>query len=169
MGKPKILIIGHKRHGKDTMAEILRDNFDFTFKSSSMAAAEIFIYDELKDKYNYQSFKECFEDRVNHRGEWYDLITGYNTSDRMRLAKEILRTNDCYVGMRNSEELEQSSKLFDLIIWVDASERLPLEESSSMTGKISQADIVIQNNGTLAEFEQKVIRLGNFLYPKKEN
>lgn len=97
----KLLIIGHKRHGKDTLAEIFRDNFGMTFNSSSNAAAEIFIYDALKNKYGYKSFKECFYDRMNKRAEWYDLICEYNVKDKARLAKDILKDNDCYVGMRD--------------------------------------------------------------------
>ena len=51
----KILIIGHARHGKDTVADILYKNFNLTYTGSSQAAAEIFLYDALKDKYGYKS------------------------------------------------------------------------------------------------------------------
>lgn len=164
---PKVLIIAHKRFGKDTMAEILERHFHFTFESSSMAAARIFIYDELKDKYGYETFEECYEDRVNHRSEWYDLICEYNKDDKMRLAKEILNNSDCYVGMRDYYELEEAAKLFDIVVWVDAEKRLPLEDKTSMTCTKQQADIIIENNTTLEDFKWKVLRLGNlFLEPK---
>ena len=97
---PKLLIIGHQRHGKDTLAEILNEEFGLRFKSSSLSAAEIFIYDELKYKYEYKTPEECFEDRVNHRAEWYNMICDYNKDDKARLAKGILESADCYVGMR---------------------------------------------------------------------
>ena len=42
-----ILIIGHARHGKDTVAEFLEEIFGLTFMSSSQAAADIFIYEVL--------------------------------------------------------------------------------------------------------------------------
>lgn len=163
---PKLLIIGNARHGKDSMAEILRDEFNFKFKSSSQAASEIFIYDELKSKYGYTTPEECFEDRVNHRAEWHDLICEYNKEDKARLAKGILEHADCYVGMRDSKEIEECIKqgLFDLIIWVDASNRMPLEGKDSFSIEKSDADIVIYNNGTFDEFREKVIRFGNILY-----
>ncbi len=63
----KLLVLGHKRHGKDTFAELLAEEFKYTFESSSQAAADIFLYDELKDKYSYETPEECFEDRMNHR------------------------------------------------------------------------------------------------------
>ena len=153
------------RHGKDSMAEILQENFGLKFKSSSEAAAEIFIYNELKDKYGYNTPFECFEDRVNHRSEWYDLICDYNSLDKAKLAKGILENADAYVGMRDSSEIKECIKqgLFDLIIWVDASDRLPLEDASSFNISKSDADIIIDNNGTFEEFKDRVIRLGKVL------
>lgn len=165
MELPKLLIIGHARHGKDSMAEILQENFGLKFKSSSEAASEIFIYDELKEKYNYKTPTECFEDRVNHRAEWHQLICEYNVDDKAKLAKGILKYADCYVGMRDYREIKEciNQNLFDLIIWVDASERLPLEDSSSFNIDKEDADIIIDNNGTYEEFENRVIRLGEAL------
>jgi hypothetical protein len=165
MKLPKLLIIGHARHGKDSMAEILQENFGLKFKSSSEAAAEIFIYDVLKEKYNYKTPQECFKDRVNHRAEWHQLICEYNINDKARLAKGILEHADCYVGMRDYREIKEciNQNLFDLIIWVDGSERLPLEDVSSFNIDKEDADIIIDNNGTYDEFENRVIRLGEAL------
>jgi hypothetical protein len=165
MKLPKLLLLGHARWGKDSMAEILQEQFGLKFKSSSQAAAEIFIYDKLKEKYGYNTPEECFEDRVNHRAEWYQLICDYNIDDKAKLAKGILEHADVYVGMRDYREIREciNQNLFDLIIWVDASERLPLEDVSSFNIKKSDADIIIENNGTYDEFKEKVIRLGNAL------
>ncbi len=165
MNNIKLLIISHARWGKDTLAEFLRDEFDLKFISSSQACADIFIYDELKGKYGYTTPEECFEDRVNHRTEWYQMICNYNISDKARLAKDILEHNNTYVGMRDWAEIKecQNQKLFDLIIWVDASERLPSESSSSFNITKSNADIIIENNGTLEEFKLKALSLGKFL------
>jgi hypothetical protein len=165
MELPKLLLIGHARHGKDSMAEILQENFGLKFKSSSQAAAEIFIYDVLKEKYGYNTPEECFEDRVNHRAEWHQLICEYNIDDKAKLAKGILQQTDCYVGMRDYREIKEciNQNLFDLIVWVDASERLPLEDSSSFNIDKEDADIIIDNNGVYEEFENRVIRLGEAL------
>ena len=45
--------------------------------------------------------------------------------------------------------------LFDLIVWVDASDRLPLEPATSFNIDKSCADIIINNNGTLDEFKSR--------------
>jgi hypothetical protein len=163
---PKVCIVGSARWGKDSMAEILRDNFGLKFISSSQAAADIFIYDELKVKYGYKTPEECFEDRVNHRAEWYELICEYNKNDKARLAKGILEKANCYVGMRDSSEIKECIKqgLFDLIIWVDASERLPPESADSFNITKLDADVIVENNGTYDEFLEKVMRLGKILY-----
>lgn len=156
----KTLIIGHARHGKDTVAEIIREEHGLTFESSSQAAARIFLYDVLKEKYGYQSAEECFEDRVNHRAEWYDLICEYNREDKTRLAREILKTSDMYVGMRDREEIETciDRKVFERIIAV-YDHRKPKENRSSFNMSLDVADDIILNSGTLEDLREKVKEL----------
>ena len=167
--KPKLLIIGHGRHGKDTVAEILAER-GYTFKSSSLAAAEIFIYLRLKDQFGYNDFEECYNDRNSSdekRKIWYDLICEYNRDDRARLARDILKTSDCYVGMRDRGEIDAcvSEKLFDLVIWVDASDRLSYREpGTSFKIDKSYGDIIIDNNGSLDDLKIRVNRLFKVLY-----
>lgn len=165
---PKILVVGNARHGKDSVAEIFSEHFDFTYSSSSEAASKIFIFETLKDKYGYKTIEECFNDRVNHRSEWYDLICDYNKDDKAKLAKEILEISDAYIGMRDREEIDEciKQKLFDLIIWVDASDRLPLEDSSSFNIDKSCADVIIDNNSDLETLKKKVLRIGKIIFKK---
>lgn len=162
----RLLIIGHARSGKDTLAEYWANEFGFTYESSSEAAARIFIYEQLKKKYGYNSLDECIADRVNHRSKWYDLICWYNVDNKSRLAEEIMATSDCYVGMRDSAEIQKCKeiKLFDLIIWIDASKRLPLEPKSSFNIDIGDADIIIDNNDSEDVFLQRAYRLGCIIF-----
>jgi len=44
--------------------------------------------------------------------------------------------------------------VFDVSVFVDASERLPLEQGMTVTPDM--CDIVVQNNGTLKEFMKKI-------------
>ncbi|MDB4335572.1 hypothetical protein N9994_00755 [bacterium] len=164
----KLCIIGHMRMGKDSMAEILRDEYGMTFESSSQSASDIFLYDLLKEKYGYETSEECFEDRHNHRQEWYESICEYNKDDKARLAKGIVERTGCYVGMRDREEIKEcvKQKLFDLIVWVDASDRLPEEPSTSFNIDKSCADVIIENNGTYEEFYEKVLRFGDIVFDK---
>ncbi len=146
--KPKLMIIGYGRHGKDTVCDLLAKR-GYTFESSSMCAAKIFLYEKLKDKYGYKSFEECYEDRHNHRAEWYKEIKSYNTPDLGKLAKQIYSEFHIYCGIRDRDEFYslKNDKAFDYALWVDASERLPPESKDSMNLTIEDADIVIDNNG----------------------
>jgi len=155
----KLLIIGHGRHGKDTVAAMLKEEFGLTHLASSEASSTIFVFDALREKYGYTTVDECFKDRANHRAEWYDLICDYNKYDQARLAKEIVRRANIYVGMRSSIELEECIKqnVFDLIIGV-IDPRKPLEDPGSMTIDINKySDVLIINDSTLDELRIKTI------------
>lgn len=157
----KLLILGHARHGKDTVAEMLKQEFNVDFLSSSEACAKIFIYDLLKEKYGYANFRLCYEDRVNHRTEWHDLIVDYNKKDPAKLAKEILKENNCYVGMRSDRELQECNKqgLFDLIIGV-YNPRVPEENKESFNIDFwSSCDIIIPNNTSIDDLRNRVRKI----------
>ena len=140
----KYLVIGHGRHGKDTVCEILQQ-LGLTFVSSSWFVAEKVIFPHM----NYDTVQECYDDRHNHRQQWHDLIHEYCKDDHSRLVKEILAENDIYCGLRNRKEFEASKHLFDVVFWVDRSEHLPPESSNELTA--DDADFVIDNNGSLEE------------------
>ena len=157
----KLLIIGHARHGKDTVAQELKDLYGYTFESSSVVASRIFLYDTLKEKYGYTSPEQCFEDRANHRAEWHDLICEYNKDDKARLAKDILKNADIYVGMRSDEECEECLRqgVFDLVIGV-FDPRKPLEPRDSFNINIwDRSDIIIPNHQGLAELRNRILKL----------
>lgn len=157
MKKQKLLIIGHGRHGKDTVAKMIGDLTGMSFKSSSEMAAQIFIYDELKGKYGYKSFVECFEDRHNHRQEWYELIRDYNNPDKAKLAKEILKYNDMYVGMRDQDEIDKcvEDDVFDIIIGVYDPNK-PLEPKESFNINLFESSHFLIPTGDLSRTEKNV-------------
>ena len=175
--KPKLLVIGHGRHGKDTVCDLLKKHNHFTFSSSSWFCAKSVILPAIVQAYEdgtavsgetppkYRAIRACFADRHNWRKFWFDSITAFNTPDRSRLAREITAKFDVYGGMRNREELTSSiaDKVFDCIVWVDASKRLPPEDASSCTVTMEDADYVIDNNGP----EEDLLRhIQDFLYSK---
>jgi hypothetical protein len=168
--KPRILVLGHARHGKDTVCEMLRDRYGLTFTSSSMFCAEKVVWPAMQRVNrewleasetqsqgrpfpDYASAQECFDDRGNHRAFWYDTITKYNESNRGRLAREIFAENDVYAGVRNKNEFHaiKNAGLYDVAIWVDRSDHLPPEDRASCTVEPWMADFVLDNNGTLEE------------------
>lgn len=148
-----LLIIGHGRHGKDTVAEMLRDAHGYSFMSSSEFVLHEAIWEDW-GKYNYDTIDECFNDRAQHRAIWARMITMYNTPDKTRTARTMLeRGHNLYVGMRKRDELLacKAHGLFDAIIWVDRSEHLPEEPYTSMdlTAKDADREWYVDNNGSL--------------------
>lgn len=178
--RPKLLILGHARHGKDTVGEwFVRKGY--TFVSSTRFVMEKAVWPEFKHRagrkpsptethllpFTYSAWpdyfdqEECFEDRDKFRAFWFDCIADYNRPDRSRLGRELFAEYDIYVGLRNWHELEalRLNKAFDLCIWVDASERVGPEPSSSCTVLPTQADVVIDNNGTLEDLDKVLLVL----------
>jgi len=157
--KPKILIVGHGRHGKDTVAEMLRDRFGFKFISSSEFVGRVAIWGDIG--HEYYDFDMMFADRINRRALWKDLIQAYNTPDETRTAREMFGQGyNIYCGMRRREELlaGKAAGLFDSIWWVDRSLHLPPEGEDSMSILPTDADVFINNNGTLEDLLSEVFK-----------
>ena len=166
MGKPKLLIIGHGRHGKDTVAQLIADKMGLTFSSSSDFVGRKAIW-PMWGKERYDSYEAMFADRVNYRSTWGDLIEAYNTPDASRTGSEMIAEgNDMYVGMRRVREWAacMKNKVFDHVIWVDACQRLPLEPSDSMEMTREHADMFIDNNGPESNLDIAVSNLQELLH-----
>lgn len=153
-GDFRFIMMGHMRHGKDTACEYLHKKYGLSFASSSRVACDLFIFEKMKVEYGYQTADECFEDRVNHRDYWYDEICEFNTPDKGKLGKIILKSNNGYCGIRDSKEFYKlkADGAFSVSIWVDAHDRLPPEGLSSMDLTQNDAEIILDNNGTEAQF-----------------
>jgi hypothetical protein len=154
----KTLIIGHAGHGKDTVADILQKSYGYKGEDSSRASLRIFLFDILQKRYGYATPEEAYQDRVNHRGEWYNEICEYNKDDKARLGRAIMADNDIYIGMRSHDEIRacKGAKLFDIVIGV-FDPRKPLEPESSFSIDLwKEADVVLVNNGTISKLERSI-------------
>jgi len=170
--KRKVLLLGYGRHGKDTVAEMLRDHYGLSFTSSSLFCAEkVMMPAFLRARQEwlstplgpetgktsipmlYDSVEACFNDRHNHRKFWFDEIERFNTPDKASLGKAIFAEHDIYCGLRSKREFAavKNSGLYDVCIWVDRSDHVPPEDKSSCTVEPWMADYVLDNNGTLEE------------------
>lgn len=179
----KLLIIGHGRHGKDTVAEILRDYHGLSFRSSSHWCAEHVIYPKAKEEgfagdwkwlYNcrHKNFPSSFwEGKFCGREFWYNSILEYNkTYGGAAVARELLKEVDVYVGMRSRYEFDSAMKegLFDHVIWVDRSEHLPPEGSESMELDSGDSNLIVDNNKGLKELWLNTYDLVEYIN-KQEN
>ena len=161
---PKLLIVGHGRHGKDTVCEML-EAYEYTFQSSSKFCSELFIFEDLKDQYNYKDEEECYVDRHNHRTEWYNMIHNYCKEDLAKLGRNLFDKHDIYCGLRNKREFfaMQNTGVFDYCIWVDRSNHLEAEATDSMSLEQWMSDFTIDNNGTLEDLKFNLDQLMNYL------
>lgn len=156
----KVVIIGYARHGKDEVGRLLCQHYpQLRVPNTSYVAAVEIVYPALHGE--YACVAECYNDRHNRRADWFRLIGDYNAQDPARFAKMILRDHgDVYIGLRSQVSLAQVRPLVSLVVWVDASRRLKTKESeSSCTVTAEMADIVVDNNGSLAELEERVLDL----------
>ena len=158
--RPKILILGYARHGKDTVGGILQRDYGYKFTSSSWFCAKETIWPNWGCAV-YEHIHDMFEDRVNHRVLWMQMISAYNTPDKARTARTMIeRGYDLYVGMRRADELAEcrTQGIFDHVIWVDRSKHLPPEIGSTDL-RPEHADYIINNNADLIDLEYEVKRL----------
>lgn len=156
----KLLIIGHGRHGKDSVADIINELWATQGISSSMFAAERVVFRALRDE--YPDAQACYEDRANRRTLWFELIRMYSEHDPARLARELLQEYDIYVGMRCRAEFDacMAQGLFDYVIWVDATARgIPQEPSSSMELTPEDATYCVYNDGDLQKLYSSTVEL----------
>lgn len=120
----KILVLGHGGYGKGTFCKMLEEIHGLKSMSSSQAALP-YIFPALQAVNTaYSSHERAYNERHECRQLWKELISLYNYPDKTTLAREILGKVDIYDGMRCNVEYAASVHLFDLILWVDASERV---------------------------------------------
>ena len=165
----KLLVIGHARHGKDTFCEMLRDRYGMRFETSSLVACREFLFDlSVEHGLGFVSPEDLYKRRGEVRPWMHDEIRAFNEGDLTRLARLVTKDNDIYCGMRNREELEacKAAAVFDAVVWVDRCEHLLPEPMESMQLRKNDADVVIDNNGSLkdlqdqADFLMLMFRLG---------
>lgn len=169
----KLLITGMKQHGKDTVCELLASisGGRLAYISSSLALIDEGIFDDdIKAFYPEAVLAHGIEDvrsifyveRDMHRKLMFNRINEYCVKGT-ETAELIFNTYKCdiYNGMRNNREFYacKNAGLFDLTIWVDGSERKPAESKDSMKLTKYDCDIILDNNGTLSQLQDRCERL----------
>lgn len=145
----KILVLGDAQHGKDTVADLLRDEHGFKHYSASKVILDDIVWPVLGPLYS--SKEEAYADRVNHRATWFDLVKAKLVHQPTYIVEKCLANGDLYCGVRSLTEFKAVRDYFDFILWIDASGRgVPPEPSSSMEIDKSVADFIIYNERDLA-------------------
>lgn len=185
MPRTKLMIVGHGRHGKDTVCEILARDWGYSWTTSSKIASGVVweraakwrnsgMSAEMKEEAcrivdTCLTIEDCFEDRHHsHRTRqfWYEAIAEYSREDPTSLTRDIFKQCDIYAGIRNPRELHAAQRAQDLnflTVWVDRSQVLPPEPSTSMGIEPWMADKIVDNNGTLEDLEKRVAALVSYI------
>lgn len=158
--RPRLLLISNARWGKNSVGDLLEQHGYKCFHSSTFATEQIMMPYFAEHGNPYTSTEACFADRVNHRKIWHDEIERYNLPTYTRMTWDMINGGyDVYVGMRSRLEFTASRHLYDRVIWIDASQRLPAEGHDSNGLNAGDADEILDNNGTLTELSGLVVTL----------
>jgi hypothetical protein len=162
----KLNINGYARHGKDTVADMFCEEANLKKLPASLMYAEDIMTAGILGPYD--SIEECFEDRVNHRAEWYDFIRSITDDNPFHYVIKTLTEGDMYVGHRSRYAFEKTQSMCDATIWVDASERgLPQEGRDSCNLDHFGHDFVINNGLSIAHTRRQVQDIIRFLKNKE--
>lgn len=74
-GMPRLMVMGHGRHGKDTVCEMMEEMYGIRFRSSSFACSEIVICKILTDDEAEREFLDFLP--KNMRSRMYKTIKDY--------------------------------------------------------------------------------------------
>lgn len=162
-GRPRLLLIGHGGHGKDTAAALLAGELGLSWASSSEFAAQRAIWPLVAGRGLWPDWRAAYADRRAHRAFWFHAIRAYNLAPGPSLAEQLLAEHEIYVGMRSREELTQTRHLFECVIWLDAGDRVPPEDAGSIELGPGDADFILDNAGTPTDLGRAVARLADAL------
>jgi hypothetical protein len=146
---PKLLIIGMGRSGKDTAGEWFGKHTILRYAGSSSNNVCPLIAKELGI-----SEKEAWETRHENRMFWYNFANGLRKDDPNALTRLCLEKGDLVIGLRDKFEVESAQRdgYVDLTIWIERD----VPKDPTVTFDKSAADIIIENNGTLGQFYDKL-------------
>lgn len=85
-GLPRLMIMGHARHGKDTVCSIMEELYGLRWVSSSWKCAEMVICRILSDEHFAKEFLDTLQESM--RAKFIDQIKDYN----QRWAVEVNKT-----------------------------------------------------------------------------
>lgn len=163
-----VVLLGASGCGKDFIAEHWWNKYGITYGGSSWEACKLGVRDQLAGMYGlkYESDLACFNDRHNHRDEWFRLIALRAHYEPLWLASRIFAKSNVYVGLRSRAEYEAIAKAFNpIFVWVHAGLRVPLEAHVSNQLLPDDADHVLPNDRSKEEGLNYADELAVTLFP----
>ncbi len=152
----RILLVGYGRAGKDAGLEALsamtglKNAGTTSLYLAKYVAAELGITET-----------EAYKARHQHRETWFRIGQELRKNDPGILLREALLKGDLCGGVRDLEEIvfARENRVVDLIVWVQ-NVRTGIDKTVKFGPE--HCDVIVQNNGTLDEYHEKLRRLAAF-------
>jgi len=147
-----IMVLGYTEAGKSTAAEILAKMLNLKYANTSDRLIEDFAAQTDNDPDFVMQNKSKF------RSQLFTYGRGRQAFDPLYPQSQQLKHANILTGLRNPNEIEaaRGADMYDCIIWIlrDGYDRGPTDKLSP-----DDADVTIENNGTISELKEKLSQL----------
>lgn len=154
------MILGHRYHGKTTLAKLLDYRFGFAFQDTTLPLRELtkeFLKNHPEFDMEPLDFHTKFHnDKDSVRHIMVDALADYNKDDPAQFIKDRFETSDIYAGCRSIAQYEAAKPIIDFTFWIKDSRRE--EDDPTMEIKYTPDMILINNSGTKLQLEYQVKR-----------
>lgn len=150
----RVLFVGHARHGKDVACDALARATGWV----NAGTTSLYLARHVAERLGVDE-ATAYANRHRDRLLWRQIGDEVRASDPALLVRDALRHGSITGGCRGLPEVRavRAESLVDLIVWV---ERPGFALDDTMEFGRDEADIVVYNGGTEAQFRATIQRLG---------
>ena len=154
--KPKILLVGYGRAGKDEGLGYLSAITGMKNAGCTSVYLTKYVAKELGITESV-----AYATRHANRDIWFELGQKLRENDPGILLREAMEHGTLTGGVRDFAEIAAAREfnLVDLIVWVE-NVRVPIDTTVKFGPE--HCDVIVQNNGTMDEYQDKLRRLVAF-------
>lgn len=150
--KPRILIVGWGRSGKDEAGAFFHQHCGLSYAGSTSWAAL-----PLMAKFLDLPEQLAWEQRHEHRQFWKDTCDKFRADDPLLLIKRALESGrQCVTGIRDKVEIDaaKAAGIFKHILWID---RPGIPPDFTVTFTEADCTDYVRNDGSLRRFHRNLV------------
>lgn len=150
-----VLVLGHSKSGKTTAAEMIAEMLK---SPPPRNCSDFIIVDFAGEKAEtpmgkLNLIKQISNNKDQYRKDLFAYGLKRQAEDPAYPATEALKHTDVVTGIRTPENLAAARDMFDLVLWID---RVAAKPGSTDKLGPQDADITVDNNGSLKELEENL-------------